>query len=176
MDLASFFFFCSYLLSCGLVLIAQYYMWCMVAMESVATIASTTCIDCVSGLLRFIGSFVVYSVSICVFGIQTAHLIHTCIGLRRHGILTSVMIVGIKLISHDSSDSSQDNIFSNSVEIDVRTTVGELRAILAAKLGISASECVLRKGWHSQELKDNAATLEEYRVHTNCRVFVEKRE
>eukprot|EP01083_Nonionella_stella_P118255 352992_1 len=71
-------------------------------------------------------------------------------------------------------DSSQDNIFSNPLEIDVRTTVGELRAILAKKLGIEVSECVLRKGWHSQELKDNAKTLEQYRVHTNCQVFVEK--
>jgi len=67
-----------------------------------------------------------------------------------------------------------ENIFTESIEVDVRTTVGALRERLAERLGLNPNELVLRKGWHQQELKDNAKTLQEYRLSTNGQLFVEK--
>jgi len=71
-------------------------------------------------------------------------------------------------------DENLENIYTLSLKIDVRKTIGELRKILSDLLKVSVDELVLRKGWHQQELKDNNKTLEQYRLHTNCQVFVEK--
>jgi len=71
-------------------------------------------------------------------------------------------------------DQSKDDIYTLSLEVDVRCEVGKLREILAEKLGLSVSELVLRKGFHQQELKDDKKTLEAYKLHTNSVVFVER--
>eukprot|EP01083_Nonionella_stella_P227896 808122_1 len=70
-------------------------------------------------------------------------------------------------------DETKENIFTNAIKVDVRTEIGKLREMLAKELGINPAELVLRKGFHQQELKDNKKTLEGYRLHTNCQVFVE---
>ena len=71
-------------------------------------------------------------------------------------------------------DVNDENIFTESIDIDVRSTVGTLREKLAEILGVGVEELVLRKGFHQQELKDNMKTLQQYRLHSNGQLFVEK--
>merc|ERR1712190_415422 len=71
-------------------------------------------------------------------------------------------------------DASKDDIYTLSLSVDVRTKVGDVRKILAEKLGIKVEELVLRKGYMQQELKDDEKTLEQYRIHAVSQIFVEK--
>jgi hypothetical protein len=71
-------------------------------------------------------------------------------------------------------DETKEDIFSLSIEVDVRTELGRLRELLADKLNVSVAELVIRMGFHQQELKDNKKTLEAYKLHTNYHVFVER--
>ena len=76
----------------------------------------------------------------------------------------------VKFNGNGKGDYKDIDIYDQSIEIDIRRTVGWLREQLAQIFNVDVDKLVIRRNFNDSELKDNSKSLARYRLN---HVFVE---
>ena len=91
-------------------------------------------------------------------------------------MLNKIYLKYNKFLSENDQIENIESIYDQVLEIDVRSTLGELREKLALKLGVNVNNLVLRTNYNDKELKNNAFTLngKKLKFGANSHVYCEK--
>ena len=71
-----------------------------------------------------------------------------------------VLIYHIIQVEEDGKTGVSRKIYDQTLEMDVRSTLGQLREKLAQELGVSVNNSVLRTNYDDKESKNNKFTLD----------------